>query len=43
MTNYTRSFHNKTISITNKSQLETVEAANLMRYVEQLETIIQKV
>ena len=40
MTNYTRSFHNKTISITNKSQLETVEAANLMRYVEQLETTV---
>ncbi|MEE0014926.1 MAG: hypothetical protein UE699_04450 [Bacilli bacterium] len=40
MTNYTRSFHNKTISITNKSQLESVEAANLMRYIGQLETAV---
>lgn len=40
MTNYTRNFHNKTISITNKSQLESVEAANLMRYIGQLETAV---
>ena len=41
MTNYTRSFHNKTISITNKSQLETVEAA-VNAFIESVEEALVK-
>ncbi len=42
MTDYTRTFHYKTISITKKSQLETVEDENLKRYINNLENEIDK-
>ncbi len=42
MTNYSRTFHYKTISITKKSQLETVEDENLKRYIDNLENEIDK-
>lgn len=43
MTNYTRTFHNKTISVTSQAQLKAAEAEaqNLARYIDRLENDVE--